>query len=69
MTRLSNEQRNRASEITGNISVAWFSAGAITPLFTTSFTTVDFVVRFGLSLLLFGIFFVLSLRLAKDTRK
>lgn len=69
MARLSKGQLNRTSEILGNISVAWFSAGAITPLFVTSLTTVDFTVRFSLSLLWFSVFFVLSLKVANGVKK
>ena len=68
MKRLSKTQLYRTSEILGNISVAWFSAGAITPLFVTSLTTVDFIVRFGLSLLWFSVFFTLSLKVAKEEK-
>ena len=33
MRKLSSGQLKAASEITGNIAVAWFSAGVISPLF------------------------------------
>ena len=69
MARLSKGQLNRASEVMGNISVAWFTAGAITPLFAPPVILIDFTARFGVSLVLFGFFFSLSIKLAKGVKK
>ncbi len=44
--RLSKSQFSRISEVFGNISVAWFSAGVISPLFIPSQSVIDFIVRF-----------------------
>ena len=49
-------QFNRMSEIFGNISVAWFVAGAITPLFN-NFLAVPIII----SLVASGFFFWFSL--------
>jgi hypothetical protein len=67
--KLSKGQIYRTSEITGNIAVAWFTAGAITPLFSEQSTLFDFLIRFGVSLLMFISFFVLSISLSRKVEK
>ena len=63
----SQSQLERASEVFGNVSVAWFSAGVISPLFVPSRTVLSFIFYLGTSLLMAIVFFVLSLMLlARD---
>lgn len=59
--KLTKLQLVRISEVLGNISVAWFSAGVITPIFIHPKTVFDFVYVLGLSLTLSGAFLILSL--------
>ena len=66
MFYLSNKQLERASEILGNISVAWFSAGAISPLFIGSRNIADLLFSLGVSMTLSAIFFAVSLELIKE---
>lgn len=54
--KITSVKFNRMSEIFGNISVAWFVAGAITPLFN-NFLTVPIII----SLVASGFFFWFSL--------
>lgn len=64
--KLSKGQLERSSEISGNIAVAWFSAGVIAPLFLRSQNTIDFIVGLVLSLIMATVFFLISLMLVKD---
>lgn len=68
MRKLTKEQSNRLSEVSGNITVAWFSAGVISPLFVRPRTAIDFLVGFVLSLLMAGAFLAGSLSLAKGEK-
>lgn len=63
--RLSKGQLARISEILGNISVAWFSAGTISPLFTPPQTVFDFLIRLIVSLIMASVFLFLSLTIIK----
>ena len=53
------------SEILGNLSVAWFSAGAISPFFSHP-GAVDFLINFAVSFIMAAAFFIISLRFAKN---
>jgi len=68
MRRLSIGQLNRASEILGNIAVAWFSAGAISPLLAAPRNLWNFVFTFGTSILMAVLFTVFSLTLVKGVK-
>lgn len=63
---LTLSQVNRASEIFGNLSVAWFSVGVIAPLFTQPQQAVILGFSSGVSLVMSGLSFALSLQLAKE---
>ena len=65
MKKLSFEQSNRASEIIGNISVAWFSGGIIAPLIINSFSFIEFAYIFLVSLFMSIFFFILSLEIIR----
>lgn len=67
--KLSKGQLERTSEITGNISVAWFSGGVISLVLFHPQTVFDFGATFVLSLVMFIAFFIIALNLAKETRK
>ncbi|PIQ72672.1 hypothetical protein COY13_03985 [Candidatus Roizmanbacteria bacterium CG_4_10_14_0_2_um_filter_36_35] len=69
MHKLSSTQLNRVSEITGNISVAWFSGGIITPLIARSVSLIEFLFYFIVSLFMSGAFFVVSLEIIKKQKK
>lgn len=64
----SHEQTSRASEIFGNLAVAWFSAGVISPLFVRPKTIFEFMVTFSLSLVMTVLFFIWSLYLMRSKR-
>ena len=65
MNKFSFRQLNRASEIIGNISVAWFSSGVISTLITRSFNFIEFVYIFLVSLFMSMFFFILSLEIIR----
>jgi len=65
MEKLSFVQQNRASEILGNLSVAWFSGGIITPLIIQSISLIEYFIFFVLSLLISGSLFIFSLEIIK----
>jgi hypothetical protein len=69
MKKLSFAQLNRASEIIGNTSVAWFSGGIITPLIARSFNSIEFLIFFIVSLFMSGMFFIISLEIIKKKIK
>lgn len=58
-------QLTRASEIFGNLSVAWFSAGVIAPFFTRPQSIVIFGLSFGVSMTMAVLSFIIALQLAK----
>ncbi|MFZ5366588.1 MAG: hypothetical protein ACOZBZ_04940 [Patescibacteria group bacterium] len=68
MRRFSSGQLKAASEITGNIAVAWFSAGAISPLFAHPQNILDFLASFVVSLAMAGAFSIVSLSLVKRVK-
>jgi len=65
MKKFSFRQLNRASEIIGNISVAWFSGGVIAPLITKSFNFIEYAYIFLVSLFVSMFFFFLSLEIIR----
>ncbi|EKE15299.1 MAG: hypothetical protein ACD_12C00086G0010 [uncultured bacterium] len=65
MTRFSFKQLNRASEIIGNISVAWFSGGIIAPLIARSFNFIEYIYIFLVSLFVSIFCFFLSLEIIR----
>ena len=65
MNKFSSRQLNRASEIIGNISVAWFSGGVIAPLITKSFNIIEYAYIFLVSLFVSMFFFFLSLEIIR----
>lgn len=66
--RLSRIQLNRVSEVLGNASVAWFSAGIISPIFIRPQTIFDFLATFVVSLGMSGFFLILSLVAIKGVK-
>lgn len=68
MKKLSSGQLKAASEITGNIGVAWFSVGTISPLFTHPEKLWYFLFNFLISLIMAFVFSVISLYLVKGVR-
>lgn len=69
MNKLSFVQLSRASEIIGNVSVAWFSGGIITPLIARSMNFIEFLFYFIVSLFMSGVFFIVSLEIIKKPKK
>jgi hypothetical protein len=62
MKSFSKGQLKTAAEIFGNISVTWFAAGIVAPLFSRSFIWINFLV----SLVAATIFFIIALLLVKN---
>lgn len=60
-----NSEFRQAAEILGNVSVAWFTAGVIVPLFSPIISLTDFISRLVASLTLAGFSFYGSLELAR----
>lgn len=69
MNKLSLAQLNRASEIIGNVSVAWFSGGIIMPLIARSMNFIEFLFYFIVSLFMSGVFFIVSLEIIRKPKK
>ncbi len=69
MKGLNSEQLKRASAIIGSISVAWFSAGVVSPIIVQPENIYGFLFSFGVSLSLAAIFFVLSLQIIKGVKQ
>ena len=66
MDGLNVEQIKRASEILGNIAVAWFSVGVISPFFMSLGERLAFIRPSMVSLFMAGFFFRWSLDLLKE---
>jgi len=66
---LSVEQIKRASEIFGNIAVAWFTAGVVSPIFlgVKSFLRLLLLSFSGIAIA--GFFALISLMLVKDIKQ
>jgi hypothetical protein len=58
----------QAADIFGNVSVAWFSIGVIAPLFG-DFESLEFLLRLMGALVMAGVFFFVSLELARRGQK
>lgn len=69
MEKLSVGQLKAASTITGNISVAWFTIGNISPLFGPISNLFDFFAKFIISLLFAVVFALISLEFVKGIKK
>ena len=69
MKKLSFIQLNRASEIIGNISVAWFSGGIIVPLFIPNINWIEYTTYFVVSLVMSIALFVISLNIIEKRVK
>jgi hypothetical protein len=63
--KLSKGQVIRESEILGNVSVAWFTAGIISPIFVHSQNAFDFFIPVSLSLAMTVAFAGFSIYLMK----
>lgn len=66
--RFSKGQMMRISEIFGNLSIAWFTAGIISPLFIRSQSFIDFFLNFSVSLVISGILASWSVYLMKGIK-
>jgi len=62
MIRFNLEQQKGISDISGNISVAWFTGGVIAPLFLTTKSPNEFLVSFTLGFTMFAVFVYISLK-------
>lgn len=65
---LNKSQLERTSEIMGNITVAWFSAGVITPLFVRPKNIIDFITLLSVGLLMAGLFYFGLIHLIRRVR-
>jgi hypothetical protein len=68
MSKLSVGQLGRASEIAGNVAVAWFSAGAISPLLARPSSLGEFVFTFFVAIFMAGVFFIVSLKFVENIK-
>ena len=64
--KLTNEQYQSASQTVGNISVAWFTVWIIAPILGRPNDIVNFVFIIVFGIIMSGLFFVISLNLAKE---
>ncbi len=69
MKKFSFAQLNRASEIIGNISVAWFSGGIIVPLFVNNINLIEYITYSVVSLIVSFSFFIISLKIIEKNIK
>lgn len=67
-TNFSQGQLNRASEILGNLSVAWFTVGVISPLFIRPKEIIDLLTNLVVGLTMAGIFAFWSIYLARKAK-
>lgn len=63
---LSSSQKQLLAEIFGNISVAWFTAGIISPLFLDKFFPVKLLFSVGIGILFAVGFMLLALLLVES---
>lgn len=68
MKKLSIGQLKAVSEISGNIAVAWFTAGVISPMFVRPKNPVDFLSNLMLGLTMTVLFTLLSLDLVRGVK-
>lgn len=64
--KFSNAQLKQTAEILGNLSIAWFTAGIIAPLFVTTGFDSKFVGSILATVSISGIFALFSISLVKD---
>jgi hypothetical protein len=69
MEKLSIAQSKSLSNILGNIAVAWFTVGVITPLFTTFIRKSSFISNVLISLILTTCFIYASLEVVKNIKR
>lgn len=65
---LSTGQLNRISEILGNLAVAWFSGGIISPLLSKSQDFIEIIKLVLFGLLMAVIFSIVSTALVKNIK-
>lgn len=66
--KLNHDQRKQLAEISGNIAVAWFSAGIVTTIFVTSKTLNESLKNSLFGLILTILFITISLKLLKNKK-
>lgn len=67
--KLLKEQYKTVSEILGNISVAWFTAGIVSPFFLNQAEYSNFVLYLTLGLSMFGCFSIVSVYFSGKAKK
>ncbi|MBI5122663.1 hypothetical protein HZA75_02270 [Candidatus Roizmanbacteria bacterium] len=65
---LNKPQLERTSEILGNVSVTWFSAGVITPLFIRPKNIIEFFTLLSVGLLMASLFYFGSIHLIRRVK-
>lgn len=68
MIKLDAGQRKAASEITGNVSVAWFTAGVISPFFVQPKNLSDFIAFLTFGSTMAAFFVAVSLILVRGIK-
>lgn len=63
--KLNKDQKKQLAEIFGNMSVAWFSLGVISPIFIKPKTLSEFFTNLGLGLIFSFVFIIISLQFLK----
>lgn len=66
--KLKSAQKKGLSEFFNSVSVAWFAAGVIAPLFLSEFVLGRFVLSAVLALVFVGVFLGLSLQFLRGIR-
>jgi len=69
MRNLSAGQLKAASEILGNIAVAWFTIGVISPLLLGTKNSSEFILFLGFGLTMSGLFTIFSLLLVRSIKR
>lgn len=69
MRKLNSRQLDRTSEILGNVSVAWFTVGVISPVFIKPKSIIDLVFFIFLGIVVGGFFFLISILLAGEIKR
>jgi len=65
LVKLNKDQKKLTAEILGNVSVAWFASGVISPFFLRNLGAFDILRSFFLGLFLFLLFFFIAIYLLK----
>ena len=68
MKKLTVGQKRIISEMLSNIAVAWFVAGAITPIFSSNLVVIGFVTNLVISLTMTLIFSLGALEMSKGIK-